>query len=149
MPKKTCKYCGIVDYNHKCPVITKQKSKDRSSRDDYKIYHTVEWTELREEVLDDCNNICLWSMYVDGEIRVADCVHHIIEVMKNKDIAYDKDNVIALYKDAHDYIHKLYKTKYKEKTRELLRQLKRDWDNGIKLEGLGRYKSLADGWEVK
>lgn len=148
MPKKTCPYCGIVDMNHVCPVVSKERNKYRNSRDDAKIYSDTRWDKVRAEVLDECNYVCLYSFYVDGEIRVADCVHHIVEVLKDKSKAYDKDDLIGLNSEVHKEVHKIYKTEYKSNLIRLLRHLK-DYYNiyGLKMEDIGEYKSLIESWK--
>lgn len=147
MPKKTCKYCGIVPMNHVCPHITKERNKYRNSRDDAKIYADDRWDKIRADIIDECNSICLWSFYVDGEIRSVDCVHHICTVIEDKGQAYNKDNLIALDSEAHKDIHKLYKTQCKDYVIKLLRQLK-EYNNlyGYKMEDLGRYKYIVESW---
>lgn len=148
MAMKTCRYCGIVPIAHECPVVAKQRSNYRNSKEDAKIYNTNEWKELREDIISEYKSICLWSLYVDGIIKHIECCHHIVEVNIDKDLAYEKDNVIGLNKDTHDYVHKLYKSKYKQEVVKLLRQMKCDWDKGKKLEYLGVYKSLVDSWVI-
>jgi 5-methylcytosine-specific restriction protein A len=149
LPSKSCQYCGIVPLNHKCPVKAKEKRREDLKREDKKIYWSSKWRRLRDEVLEDCNNICLFSMYVEGIIKPADCVHHIVEIEKDVSKGYDNDNLIALNKDVHEYIHKVYKTEYKSECIELLIKCKQDWDNGVRMEGLGRYKDIVSKWEVE
>ncbi|ELC8404027.1 hypothetical protein [Clostridium perfringens] len=124
--KKTCPYCGIVDYKHKCPI---REAKRKQSYRDYKTNRSddiygARWNKLRDEVLLNSRYVCLYSLYKYGVIKEANRVHHIITVRDNKDLAFDLANLIALSDEAHIEIHKIYnsslenKVKLQEKLRE-------------------------------
>jgi 5-methylcytosine-specific restriction endonuclease McrA len=135
--KTTCKYCGIVDKPHHCPHSKKYRKTD-NVRVDKKIYRTTKYQKVRQDVLNDYNYICLWSLYVDGEIKPADEVHHIVEILENEKLAYEYDNLIPLeYYNHHDKVHELYK-KDKAKIQDLLRKMCIDYKNGDKT--LGKYR---------
>lgn len=136
--KVSCKYCGIVNKPHKCPHIKLKWSKD-NDRADKKIYRTTRWQNARENILDEYNNICLWSLYVDGEIVQADRVHHIVEVLEDETLAYDYGNLIPLDKYKHNYIHELYKTN-KVEVQDLLRKMIESYQKGDR--ALGKYKKI-------
>lgn len=138
--KVTCKYCGIVDKPHKCPH-QKVKWNSDNNRSDKKIYRTTRWQNTRNNILDEYNNICLWSLYIDGKIVEADRVHHIIELLEDETLAFEDDNLIPLDQYKHNYIHELYK-KDKAKTQELLRLMIKTYRQGDKT--LGKYK----GWKI-
>jgi 5-methylcytosine-specific restriction protein A len=132
--KITCKYCGIVDRPHHCP---KSKRKTDRTRIDNKVYESKEYREVREEVLEDHNYICLWSLYVDGKIVKAEITHHIIEILEDESKSKDYNNLIPLQGFNHKHhVHRLYFIN-KEKTQELLRKMIRDFKNGDK--ELGKY----------
>lgn len=133
--KMACKYCGIVDKPHDCPHKKRYSSKKRT---DNKIYKTARWQELRADILDDYNNICLWSLYVDGDVVVADTVHHIVEVSASPYLAFEKENLIPVEFYTHKAIHELYK-KDKKQIQRLLRMMCSDYKNGDFT--LGKYKS--------
>ena len=136
MPKKSCKHCGIVNFNHVCPVVTKEKNERDAKREDKSIYWSSRWRKLRAEVLKYQDYICLWSLYIDGVIREANTGHRIVTLMDDESLAYDIENVIGLNEDVHDTIHELYKTD-KNGAMELLRECMRLWDIGVRLDGLG------------
>ncbi|MBZ9635509.1 hypothetical protein [Clostridium sp. FP1] len=140
MPMKSCSHCGIVPMNHKCPVIAKEQHDRDSKREDKKIYWSVKWRKLRVVVLEEQEYVCLWSLYVDGVIRQASCVHHIVELIVDDSKAYDRDNVIGLDKSVHDVVHELYKID-RVNTMKILRECNRLWLEGVRLEGMGMLKS--------
>ena len=136
MPKKTCKHCGVVDFNHVCPVTTKEKNARDAKREDKSIYWCSRWRRLRADVLDYQNNICMWSLYVEGIIVQANVCHHIIEIINDDTKSYDIENVIGLSKTSHCRVHELYKTD-KKNTQYILKECMRLWDSNVRLEGLG------------
>ncbi|MGK0468186.1 hypothetical protein [Clostridium sp.] len=145
MPKKSCKYCGIVPFNHVCPVTTKAKNDRDAKREDKSIYWSTRYRKLRTEVLEYQDNICLWSLYVEGKIVQANVCHHIIEIMIDDKLAYDKENFIGIDKGIHrDTVHRLYKID-KEATQDILRECMSLWNNGVKTEGLGALKEMLEG----
>jgi len=136
MPKKTCRHCGIVSFNHVCPVATREKNARDAKREDKSIYWCSRWRRLRADVLEYQDYICMWSLYVDGVIVFANVCHHIIEIIVDDTKAYDIENVIGLSKVSHDKVHELYKID-KDKTQDILRECMRLWDSNIRVEGLG------------
>ena len=105
--KIACKYCGIVSKPHDCPRKPKRKNKSRY-RKDVSVYNTKAYRRERENILDTYNKACLWSVYVIGETKVADEVHHIIEVLEDESKGTEPSNLIPLTSSAHDFIHDLY-----------------------------------------
>ncbi|SFC14802.1 hypothetical protein [Clostridium uliginosum] len=143
MGKVSCSVCGrIHERNYICNA-KKQRQLDKSKRDrerlDSKIYSTSRWRKLRNNVIEDYNNIDLFAYYIESRVEVAQTVHHIIEVMENIDLAYDTDNLIPLSNYTHRRIvHKLYKTKCKNYIVMMLNDMLDDWNKGNK--ELGSYK---------
>lgn len=134
--KSTCKYCGIVNKPHVCPHI---KRKTNNNREDRRVYKTSKWQKTRELILDEYNHICLWSLYIDGRVVKADVVHHIVEILEDKNLSYEEDNLIPLEYYNHTMIHEMYKTN-KNKTQNLLRMMINSYKNGDKT--LGKYKNF-------
>ena len=134
--KTTCKICGIVDKPHHCPHI---KRKTDRTRKDKQVYSKHLWQRIRLDILDTYGYICLWSLYIDGEIIAAKTVHHIVEIMDDDSLAFDNDNLIPLSKAAHEIVHKLYREGKKEQTQQLLRDMQKAYLSGNKT--LGYYKS--------
>lgn len=142
--KTTCIHCSrIVDKNHICPI----KPKRNKDRKDDALYNTKQWRKLRSNILKDYDNICLWSLYVQGKILEANTVHHIIEVLEEEDLTYDYDNCISLESYNHSYIHQLYKSKYKGEIQKVLRLMLIDYNNGDKT--LGKYSDTVKAIEQK
>lgn len=133
--KTTCKYCGIVDKPHHCPY---SKRKVDNTRSDKKLYRTSMWQSTRQNVLDNYNNICLYSLYVQGVIIKANVVHHIVEVLDDESLAFEGDNLIPLEYYNHTLVHELYK-KDKERTQSLLRLMLQSYTKGDIT--LGKYKN--------
>ena len=134
--KTTCRYCGIVDKPHKCPHAKTYRKTDRN-RADKKIYKTARYQRLREDILDDYNHICLWSLYVDSKIETANEAHHIVEILDNEDLAYEYENLIPLEGYNHDKVHELYK-RDKARVQSLLKKMCKYYINGDR--ELGKYK---------
>ncbi len=132
---KTCKHCGIVDKKHICPH--KPKRIYQYNRTDKKVYATRRWQNKREQILDDYNYICLWSMYIDGELKEANEVHHIVELLEDDSLAYEDDNLIPIEFYQHKYVHELYK-KDKKGIQNLLRLMIDSYRNGDRT--LGKYR---------
>lgn len=126
--KIACRYCGIVNKPHHCPYIRKINR----SRADNKVYESKEYRKVRKDVLDDYNHLCLWSLYVDGRVKLAERTHHIIEVLDDISKAVDYDNLIPLTVDAHEYVHSFYKIndKTKKEVQELLRKMCSEYKKG-------------------
>lgn len=125
--------------NHKCPVLRQEQAQ----RQDKSIYWTGRWRKLRLDVLDSQEYVCLWSLYVDGKVRECNVCHHIVEIEQDYSQAYEVDNLIGVEGDVHKRIHALYKID-KYKTIKIIKECKRLWDDGIKLEGLGKLRELGN-----
>ena len=92
--------------------------------------------------MDKYKNICLWSFFIDGVVKEASTVHHIIEILKDESKAFDLDNLIPLSEYNHSLIHQYYKTNYKECI-GLLRTIK---DKELIINNLGMYKVTVREW---
>lgn len=106
-----------------------RKRREKKDRIDNAVYSTRKWRKLRALVLDEHNYICLYTLYKEGRIEKAECVHHIVEILENEKIAFEEYNLIPLSKEKHKLIHELYKED-KEKVQEELREYKRRWKAG-------------------
>lgn len=103
--------------------------KEKAKRVDNAVYNSRRWRKLRALVLEDHNYICLYTLFKEGRIIKADCVHHITEIIDNEALAYEYNNLICLSKEKHKLIHELYKED-KEKVQEELREMNRRWQVG-------------------
>ena len=89
------------------------------------FYHTEDWKELRQEVLDELHYECQECLK-HGRYTRADCVHHINEVRHRPDLALSKyytdkkgtkhRQLVPLCNTCHNIIHdKLGKWQRKDK----------------------------------
>jgi len=98
--KISCSACGSIhERNYICDSKKKIKL-DKSRRDrerlDNTYYNTNKWRKLRKQVIEEYDNICLWSMYIASKYIEANHVHHIEEVLGDDDGVYDWDNLCPL-----------------------------------------------------
>lgn len=91
----------------------------------YRFYKSKEWRALKEEVMRECHNECLYCKR-DGIISQAETVHHVQYVKKHPEFALSKyytykgkqySNLIPLCHDCHDKAHD--RMKYKPKPKPL------------------------------
>lgn len=118
-----------------------ERSKENSKRVDTKIYNSNKWKRLRDNILEEYNNIDLFSYYVEGRVVVADCVHHIWECLEAEDMAYDWDNLMPLSLHTHRRIvHRVYNinTEVKKQLQQMLSDMLDSWIEGNR--DLGSYK---------
>lgn len=143
MGKVSCSVCGhIHDRNYICDAKKKvklDKSRRDREREDSKIYFTSKWKKTRQLVMNEYDNIDLFSYYIFGKVEVAEACHHITEYIEDVDLAYDTDNLIPLSNHTHlSIVHKLYKTNVKKDIQDMLRDMLDDWNEGKKK--LGSFK---------
>ncbi len=143
MGKVSCPVCGYIhDRAYECSAKKKAKL-DKSRRDrsrlDNKVFSSGRWKKLRNRIVEDYNNIDIFSYYVFGKVVVCEVVHHIIEFMQDEELAFDEDNLIPLSNYTHlSIVHKLYKTKCKNEIQLMLKDMCKDWNEGKR--ELGSYK---------
>lgn len=141
--KISCSACGSIhERNYICDAKKKAKL-DKSRRDrerlDNVYYNTNKWRKLRRLVLDEYDNICLWSFFIEGKVIEANHIHHIDEILGDEDSVYDWDNLIPLDQRIHrSIVHELYKTNCKKDIQSMLREIIKDYDKGNR--ELGSYK---------
>lgn len=78
------------------------------------FYHTEDWKELRQEVMEENHNECAECLK-RGRYTRADCVHHVNEVRVNPALALSKyyinkdgkkeKNLIPLCNICHNLVH--------------------------------------------
>lgn len=141
--KISCSACGrIHERNYICDAKRKAKlEKSRRDRErlDNTYYNTNRWRKLRRQVLEEYNNTCLLSMYIDSKYIIANHVHHIEEVLGDDTGVYDWDNLIPLDQRVHrSIVHELYKTNCKKDIQQMLIDMINDYEKGNR--ELGSYK---------
>lgn len=135
--KISCSVCGSIhNRNYECNAKRQAKA-DKSKRDrerlDNKLFSSSKWKKLRNMIMNEHDNIDLFSYYVFGKVQVASVVHHIIEALDDADLMYDWDNLISLSDYTHiKIVHMLYKTNKKEDIQNMLRDMINDWNNDKK-----------------
>lgn len=135
MSKISCSVCGSIhERNYICDAKKKAKL-DKSRRDrerlDNTYYNTSKWRKLRRLVIDEYDNICLWSFFVEGRVIEANHVHHIEEVLEDDTDVYDWDNLCPLDQHIHrSIVHELYKTNCKKDIQSMLRDMIKDYESG-------------------
>ena len=122
--------CRVHSKDYICEHKKKRRQLINKDRLDKNIYSGNKWRLIRTKVLEECNYICLYTLYKEGKIVKADCVHHIIEILEDESLCYEKDNLIALSNDKHKLVHELYKES-KNKVQDELREMKRRWGDRI------------------
>ena len=103
--KKTCKMCGVVDIDHKCPY---RKQRKKSEKENDRFRKSKAWTnkslEIRQRDRYLCR-VCEANLY--NTIRQFNYdkleVHHIVPLSKDYNKRLDNDNLITLC----NYHHKL------------------------------------------
>lgn len=127
----SCSVCMRVhSKDYICDAKKKRRLDNNKDRVDSGIYGGNKWRVTRERVLEDCNHICLYTLYKEGKIVKANDVHHIVEILEDETLAYEEDNLIGLSKDKHKLIHELYKDN-KKLVQDELKEMKRMWENRI------------------
>ena len=102
--KKSCKYCGIVPYNHVCPH--KPKIKKNATETD-KFRWTKAWQKKREEIkqrdLYLCQ-ICIRELYNTGNKYNMNnlSVHHNIPIGEDYDKRLDNNNLLTVCSIHHE-----------------------------------------------
>lgn len=127
----SCSVCMRVhSKDHICNAKKKRRLEKNKGRVDSDIYGGNKWRVTRWQVLEDCNHICLYTLYKEGKIVKATDVHHIVEILEDEALAYEKENLIGLSKEKHKLIHELYKDN-KKLVQEELKEMKRMWEDRI------------------
>lgn len=129
-----CSRCGKrVETGKKCDCVNRIRHReyDRASRDKEakKFYHSRAWVMLRQKVMNDCDGIDLFELYVYNRVRHADTVHHIVPIEDDKSKGLDEMNLIPVSSSNHNVIHAEYDKggQYKENMQRLLRRARLDY----------------------
>lgn len=128
---KLCKCGKKIDYNLKrCLTcegrMGQQKKEENRYYDKFKrnkeadeYYHSKEWKEVREAVLNKYHGIDLYAYFVEHVYVPANTVHHIVELTEDWDKREDIANLIPLSDKGHKKIHKMY-LRDKKRTQAML-----------------------------
>lgn len=99
-----CSYCNkIHDKYEDCDAKLKHKQKHKQNyNEEYnKCYNSKNWKRVREEVLKENNYCCEICMQL-GVANYKDIqVHHVIKIIDNEDLMFDKSNLIVVCRQHH------------------------------------------------
>lgn len=125
---KRCSRCGKrIPEGTKCKCVkSRHKEYDRLYRDKKAkdFYHSQEWQQARENVLNLDGEIDVYCYMMTGEIKLADTVHHIEPLRDAWEKRLDTDNLMSLNHSTHSEIERLYsedKQGMMERLKEMLR----------------------------
>ena len=97
--KKTCKYCGIVPFDHECPH-RKKRHKPSPSGELEKFRSSAKWKRKRELIKERDLYLCqVCRSGQHGAVRYVTSdleVHHIIPLIEDFERRLDDDNLITL-----------------------------------------------------
>ena len=101
-PKKPCKFpsCPELTEGNYCPSHQKESEHKRSSRPYKKLYNSIQWQQLRKQVLNK-QPLCVECLKAK-RITPATVVDHIKPHKGNEKLFYDISNLQSLCKSCHD-----------------------------------------------
>ncbi|MDK0717045.1 HNH endonuclease [Clostridium perfringens] len=120
MPKKVCNYSGcnnLINMNETyCSEHRVESNKERhkcykvrrKDKDEQAFYNSKVWRIVRTSVLNRDNGLCKLCLK-ENRIRLADVVHHIIELKERRELGLEKSNLLSLCDSCHKKIHAKYK----------------------------------------
>jgi hypothetical protein len=124
------RYCSkhIKDYEERQRQRHLEYKKYRNDKAEQAFYVSDEWIKTRDSIKVKYCGLCLYSLFILKQIVFCDTVHHIITLKDDWDMRLDEDNLISLSDGVHKQIHIWYRDR-KSETQEVLRGLKRKWEN--------------------
>ena len=124
---KRCSRCGKrVDSGSTCQCIKERhKEYDRYSRDRESkgFYSGKEWKRARLSALELDEGIDVYLFMTQGEVVVANTVHHIIPLRTDKRLGVELTNLMSLNHNTHSEIEKKYKNNESEMMSKLSHML--------------------------
>lgn len=144
MLTKFCPKCNaIIPITERfCPAHSdaqrhKEYNEVRRDKEAQAFYESDEWKLTKLIVHGKYKGLCLYSLFIDQQIRQADAVHHIVPLREDWSLRVDIGNLIPLTTSAHSLIEQMYKQD-KAKAQDLCWDLLRQWNEFIK--GVGAVK---------
>ncbi|HHD2586278.1 TPA: HNH endonuclease [Clostridium perfringens] len=120
MPKKVCNYSGcnnLIGFNETyCSKHRVESNKERhkcykvrrKDKDEQAFYNSKVWRITRASVLSRDNGLCQLCLR-EERVRLADVVHHIIELKERRELGLITSNLLSLCDSCHKKIHSKYK----------------------------------------
>lgn len=113
---KRCQRCGNrISSGTACECSGRQHYEHSRTRIDVKerqFYSSALWQKARQEAINRCNGIDIYSYWIQGIISVGQTVHHIEPVKESFDKRLDNSNLIYLTESNHQMIHIKMKQDY-------------------------------------
>lgn len=118
-----CKFCRcgkiIPKVEGLCEECKKELySKNKATRKDFeknKFYSSVNWIKARNSVRKRDSYICLYCYNVYHELTPVELVHHIVPFKEDEKMRLDKNNLISLCRQCHEFVHGEYNKSLKNK----------------------------------
>lgn len=119
MPKKVCNYSGctnLISINETyCSKHRLESNKERhkcykvrrKDKEEQAFYNSKEWRIVRGFVINRDNGLCKLCLS-KKRIRVADVVHHVIELKERRELGLETGNLLSLCNSCHQEIHSKY-----------------------------------------
>jgi hypothetical protein len=149
--KKICSKCNkIIDIGQTyCEECTNKRINEKAIRNRHydnhlrnkrskEFYHSSEWIIIRPVVISNYKGLDLYAYYIQKEIRLAEMVHHIVEIEEDWNKRLDIANLFPLTNSNHGLISAMYKSRKKE-TQKLLFELLERWKSE---QGYGGMKKV-------
>lgn len=120
MPKKVCNYSGcnnLVNMNETCCSEHRVESDKkrhkcykvrRKDKEEQAFYNSKEWHIVRTNIIARDLGLCKVCLS-KNRIRVADVVHHIIELKESRELGLRTSNLLSLCNSCHQEIHSKYR----------------------------------------
>jgi len=109
---KRCSRCNNrLPSGTKCACLKKRhKEYDKYTRDNRStsFYNSKEWELTRGAVLALDKGIDVYEYMTNGDVLLADTVHHIDPLKDNWDRRCDIENLMSLSSDTHSMIEQMY-----------------------------------------
>lgn len=118
--RKICNYSGctnLIKLNETyCSRHSFNKDRDRHNRykvrrkdkDEQTFYNSKEWHIVRRNIIARDLGLCKVCLS-NNRIRVADVVHHIIELKESRELGLRTSNLLSLCNSCHQEIHAKYR----------------------------------------
>lgn len=120
MPKKVCNYSGcnnLIGFKETyCSEHRLESNKERhkcykvrrKDKEEQAFYNSNVWRMIRVSVLSRDKGLCKLCLK-ENRIRVADVVHHIIELKESRELGLRTSNLLSLCNSCHQEIHAKYR----------------------------------------
>ncbi len=132
---KQCKSCEEKSEQESRHMIYNRYRRNKKAAE---FYVSADWRKIRAAVINRYDGMDIYALYVLGEIRTADMVHHIVPLEENWSLRFDMKNLIPLSSHSHGIIEAIYKDRQKKSEMqkllyELMERYRTDQGEGKKV----------------